>query len=657
MKMQHKLILAITLSVLIPTIIIASVSIYQAVEKSQENFVTSTQNEIRQIDNGFKLFFEQVKANAKYLAGNALVKGVPDDVTTYMGDKTMMDPLAGSPGEAAIFELYTEFGNTHEDLLYVYMGTPYGGFIQYPAEELGGYDPRQRPWYKQGMENPGVAGITDAYQGVTGGPMVSVMYQITNDFGQAVGVQSMDVSLSTLTDILQAIKLGESGYLILVDNTNTVLADSKSKANNFKKVNQINSPLYKELQQKLRPNATSNFSTEHLGEDVDVTTYYSKELGWHFIGIIDSSEIMAPARSMSMLIIVIALIIFVTFAILGWNQSRILVAPINVVAQGLKDIAEGKGDLTQRLNVKSNDETGQLADWFNQFLNSIHNLVLDIKNDSQLLADKSKQIGSVVDDIKNESHEQETAIQNSSQATSSMAETAQQVANNCSSTLEMVSNAETSAKEGTQIIGAMVKDVNKLSTTISESATAMKELENESSNITQILSVIRGIAEQTNLLALNAAIEAARAGEQGRGFAVVADEVRTLAKRSHDATEEIDTMLNNLVDKTRYVSGKMTTSLEQSEQATSQSSSANKSFEDISSAVGQIRDRLDEIAHSAEMQNRSSHQIDTNISGIGESVKGIAVSSDNMADNAKELMHLSTELNGLVGKFKVKNRK
>lgn len=654
MKMQQKLIVAIAVSVILPTLIIAIVSISKTTSQSKQNFITATQNEIRQIDNSFKLFFEQVKSNAKFLAAHPLVKSVPAETSTYFNEERMMDPLNAHPIEAEIFDLYRQFGSTHEELLYVYLGTPLGGFIQYPAEKIGNYDPRKRPWYQQGMSNPNQAGITDAYQGVTGGPMVSVMYSISDDSGRAIGVQSMDVSLTTLTDIVKSIKLGESGYLVLVDDNGVVLADSKTPRNNFKKVGDIASPFYEELSKRLRSSASSNFTTEHLDSDVQVTTYYSPTLKWHFIGIIDSSEILAPTVAMTVLITVLAAFMVAGFIFLGIWQAKRLVSPILVVSKGLKDIASGQGDLTQRLSVNSKDETGDLARWFNQFLDSIRSLVQDIKDDSQLLADKSKQIGDIVENIKDASHEQEKAIEDSSHGTSAMAQTSQEVATNCANTLEMVSNAETSAKEGTQIIGAMVKDVTRLSGTISESASAMKELENESSNITQILSVIRGIAEQTNLLALNAAIEAARAGEQGRGFAVVADEVRTLAKRSHDATEEIDTMLNNLVDKTRFVSGKMSSSLEQSEQATSQSTHANQSFEDISKAVAQIRTRLDEIANSAEVQNQSSQQIDNNIAEIGNSVTGIANSSDTLAANAKELMHLSSELNGLVGKFKVK---
>lgn len=651
--MQHKLIAAIAVAVILPTLIIAIVTVLKTITESSESFVKATQNEIRQVDNGFQLFFDQVKSNAKFLAGNPLVKNVPDETSTYMGEERMMDPLNAHPDEAAIYQLYTDFGTTHEELLYVYLGTPNGGFIQYPAENIGGYDPRKRPWYQMGLSNPGRAGITDAYQGVTGGPMVSVMYPINDGFGSFIGVQSMDVSLTTLTDILQSIKLGKTGYLILVDDQGTILADPKSPKNNFKKVTQVNTPLYKELARRINRPGVQSFTTEHLDVDVNVTTYHSKELRWHFIGVINSSEIMETAYGMIFLIIVLSILMVALFVGLGFFLTKRLMAPILTVSKGLKDIADGKGDLTQRLPVETKDETGQLAEWFNQFLNSIHNLVQDIKTDSQLLAEKSEQIGSIVDTIKDSSHESEGAIESSANSTSEMADTAQQVAQNCTSTLEMVSNAETSAKEGTQVIGTMVQDVQKLSSTIGDSASAMQELEDESSNITQILSVIRGIAEQTNLLALNAAIEAARAGEQGRGFAVVADEVRTLAKRSHDATEEIDTMLNNLIDKTRYVSDKMSSSLEQSEQATTQSSHANQSFVEINSAVAEIRDRLDEIARAAEQQHAGSQQIDNNISGISNSVAGIAQSSDSLAENAEELRHLSTELNGLVGRFKV----
>lgn len=654
MKMQYKLITAITIAVILPTLIIASVSISKSTSQSLENFVQSTENEIRQIENGFQLFFDQVKANAVFLANHPLVVQVPDNTTQYLGGETRMDLNSVHPTEAAIFNLYAQFGDSHPELLNVYLGSENGGFIQYPIETLGGYDPRKRPWYKQGKVSGDRAGITEAYQGVTGGPMVSVMYPIKSASGMLVGVQSMDVSLTTLTDLLKSIKLGETGYLILIDDNGTVLADPRTSSNNFKSVSELSSPLFKTIGQTLKINKNSHFTTEHLGEEVEVTMYHSPELGWHFAGVIHTDEIMEPAYNMSAFILIIALIMVALFVVLGILLSSKLVAPIENVSNGLKDIAQGEGDLTQRLNINSSDETGRLAKWFNQFLSSISNLVLDIKHNARSLADKSSQIEGVVDQIKTTSHQQASVIDDSAKSVSLMAQAASDVAENCSTTLEIVSNAEQSAESGSSIIGTMVTEVTKLSSTMTESASAMQELENESNNITNILGVIRGIAEQTNLLALNAAIEAARAGEQGRGFAVVADEVRTLAQRSHDATEEIESMLSKLTDKTRFVSNKMTLSLEQSHQATSQSQDANASFLAISDAVIEIKRRLDAIAESASYQHDNSQKVDQNIAGINHSVAQVAHASDMLATQAEELLSLSSNLNNHVGKFRVR---
>jgi len=654
MKMQYKIIFAIAIAVIFPTLIIALVSITSTISKSNESFINNTQNEIRQIDNGFQLFFEQVKAGSKFLAKQSIVKKVPENTQTYFGEARMMTSLQGVPEEANIFMLYKEYGDSHDELLYVYLGTENGGFIQYPPEKIGNYDPRKRPWYQMGKNRPDSAGITAAYQGVTGGPMVSVAYSIMGDNGELLGVQSMDVSLKTLTDILQSIKLGESGYLMLMDNTGSILADPVTPANNFKKVSDISSPLFEQLARTTKNNATANFETQHNGKNVTVTTYYSTELGWHFIGIIHSSEIAKPAYEMSGMIIVIALLMVGAFVLLGVWLSRRLVAPVEEVATGLRDIAQGEGDLTQRLQIDSNDESGKLAQWFNQFLTSISGLVLDIKDDSQQLARKSSDIGNIVAEIKSSSHAQDRVVRDSVQNISQMASAAQEVSDNCGDTLNIVSNTEAAATEGTSIIGTMVKDVSRLSETMTESASAMGELENESNNINNILGVIRGIAEQTNLLALNAAIEAARAGEQGRGFAVVADEVRTLAQRSHVATEEIEGMLEKLTDKTRFVSNKMTISLEQSQQAVSQSQQANEAFASISHSVEEIQTRLNEIAKTATQQLFDSQQVDGNVNEISGAIKQVVSASDELAGNAEELLNLSSDLNNLVGKFKVR---
>jgi len=651
MNMRSKLIATLTLTVILPILAIASLSISKTISSSSENFIQGTQNEIRQVDKGFQLFLQQVKNNALFLANNAMVKAAPAHTQNYLGQERMIDPSKGSKQEAAIFDLYTEFGLSHDELLYVYMGLSSGGFIQYPAEKLGGYDPRQRPWYKLATANPGKAMLTSAYQGVTGGPMVSVAAAIKNNQGQVIGAQSLDVTLSTLTDILNQVKLGESGYLLLIDETGTILADPNNPKNNFKQLKQLSSPLFEILRQT---QGNISFSTEHMGTEVDVTTYSSQVLGWRFVGIINTNEIMQPAYKMSGTIVLIALLMVAIFVGMGvWLANKIIL-PINTVAEGLKDIAQGQGDLTKRLEVVGNDEISQLARWFNQFLDSIHNLVLEIKTRAITLGETASESNTKIADIKTSSHQQENAIDNSATSIQQLAAKAEQISTDCNSSMQSVQDTETSAHAGNSTIASTVEQVNNLSASLGESATAIQLLEQESDNITQILSVIRGIAEQTNLLALNAAIEAARAGEQGRGFAVVADEVRTLAQRSRESTEEIDGVLNNLLEQTRIVSTKMTSSVDISTQAISQTQEARQSFDEISGSVESIKQKTAQIASAATEQFRTAENINTNISGISQSAHGVGNNADTLEQSSNQLVLLSAELNELVGRFKVK---
>jgi len=650
MNMRTKLIMMFALTVILPILAIATVSISETITRSSENFVERTQNEIRQVDNGFQLFFQQVKNSATFLANNSLVKKAPADTQSYLGAKKNMAPEQDSSAESDIFNLYKEFGQAHEELLFVYLGTPNGGFIQYPPEALEEYDPRKRPWYQLAIDNPGKANITSAYQGNSGGPMVSIAHSFTNAHGEFAGVQSVDVTLSTLTDILIDINLGETGYLILIDEAGTVLADPKNPKNNFKNINKLSSPLFKQLK---KSSGQVNFSTILNGKKIDVTTYFSKKLGWRFVGVIDSAEIMEPSYEMIATITFIALIMVAIFVALGIWMANKIVLPINKVADGLRYIAQGEGDLTKRLDVIGSDEIGQLAKWFNQFLDSINHLVVDIKSRAITLSETASNSSTQISEIKASSHQQEQSIEQAGSITSAMAAMAQTVSTDCRNTMDDIEHTERFSSQGNTIISASVEEVNQLSESLTESSQAMQLLEHESENITQILDVIRAIAEQTNLLALNAAIEAARAGEQGRGFAVVADEVRTLAQRSRESTEEIDSVLTNLIEQTRSVSQKMTHSVERSKASIEKTQQAHQSFDEIRSSVGQIKEKIAHIAQAADEQYHSSDSINQNISGISGSATGIANTADTLADGSNDLLTLSNELNDLVGRFKV----
>ncbi|MEC8326683.1 MAG: methyl-accepting chemotaxis protein [Pseudomonadota bacterium] len=651
MKMRTKLIAGFAITVIVPILAIAMLALSQAKSDGFTRFLATTHAEIRQVEKGFNLFFQQVKHNADFLAQANVVKSVPTDVTTYMGAEKSMDPLAAVAGEADIFTLYETFGKTHQELLFVYLGTEQGGFIQYPAEPLGNYDPRQRPWYKLAQSARGKTVITEPYQGVTGQAMVSVAKAISNDNGQFVGVQSLDVTLATLTDIVSSINIGETGYLILVDGSGTVLADPKNADNNFKAISELSSPIYTSLADNL---SSKSFTIETSNNTLEATTYFSDDLNWRFVAVIEQDEILQSASEMKVFIGIIALIMIALFVVVGVILANRIVYPIEKVSEGLKEIAQGEGDLSKRLDVIGNDEISQLAKWFNQFLSTINDLVKDINHKSQILNDAATVSGAKVTEIMNASHEQEGSSEEAAKGTATLADVAKQVSDDCTIAMSDIVQAENFADEGNNDVRLAVNEVTSLNDSLSESSQAMTQLEKESENITKILDVIRGIAEQTNLLALNAAIEAARAGEQGRGFAVVADEVRTLAKRSHESTEEIDKVLNSLIEQTRLMSDKMASSVTRSQDAIEKAEKAHNSFDDISSAVSKVKQLISQISDAAQSQYDAADEINRDITGISDSVKYTASSADELAEGSQQLVALSEDLRSLVNRFHVK---
>lgn len=651
MKMRTKLIAGFAITVIVPILAIAMLALSQAKSDGFTRFLATTHAEIRQVEKGFNLFFQQVKHNADFLAQANVVKNVPTDVTTYMGAEKSMDPLAAVAGEADIFTLYETFGKTHQELLFVYLGTEQGGFIQYPAEPLGNYDPRQRPWYKLAQSARGKTVITEPYQGVTGQAMVSVAKAISNDNGQFVGVQSLDVTLATLTDIVSSINIGETGYLILVDGSGTVLADPKNADNNFKAISELSSPIYTSLADNL---SSKSFTIETSNNTLEATTYFSDDLNWRFVAVIEQDEILQSASEMKVFIGIIALIMIALFVVVGVILANRIVYPIEKVSEGLKEIAQGEGGLSKRLDVIGNDEISQLAKWFNQFLSTINDLVKDINHKSQILNDAATVSGAKVTEIMNASHEQEGSSEEAAKGTATLADVAKQVSDDCTIAMSDIVQAENFADEGNNDVRLAVNEVTSLNDSLSESSQAMTQLEKESENITKILDVIRGIAEQTNLLALNAAIEAARAGEQGRGFAVVADEVRTLAKRSHESTEEIDKVLNSLIEQTRLMSDKMASSVTRSQGAIEKAEKAHNSFDDISSAVSKVKQLISQISDAAQSQYDAADEINRDITGISDSVKHTAGSADELAEGSQQLVALSEDLRSLVNRFHVK---
>jgi len=333
--------------------------------------------------------------------------------------------------------------------------------------------------------------------------------------------------------------------------------------------------------------------------------------------------------------------------------SRAIVSPLAETKAAMEDIASGNGDLTKRINVKGNDEIAQLANAFNHFASKIQEIVKEVSNITTRVASASERLTVVTDETRKGADRQQQETDEVAIAVNEMAASGQEVARNANSAAEAAHNADVAADNGRQVVGHTIEAIDSLAREVTEAGVVIDRVEKDSESIGGVLDVIKGIAEQTNLLALNAAIEAARAGEQGRGFAVVADEVRTLASRTQQSTAEIQTMIERLQSGTRDAVNVMDQSREMAEATVGQAAKAGTSLEEINSAVTTIKDLNSQIACSAEEQSAVAEEINQKVVRISDITDQTAAGAQQTSSASNELNQLAETLKLLVSQFKV----
>ena len=333
-------------------------------------------------------------------------------------------------------------------------------------------------------------------------------------------------------------------------------------------------------------------------------------------------------------------------------MNSIIIAPLTALALNLQQICSGEGDLRARLNAKGRSEFAWVASSFNSFVKKIAKTVDEISVTSEKLANASHKLATITQTTQKgvERQLQETTLVGN--AMKQMTSTVQEVARNAVKASEAAETAEQEATAGRNIVNDAVNRINGLASEVENAANVIHELENDSNSIGEVLGVIQGIAEQTNLLALNAAIEAARAGEQGRGFAVVADEVRTLASRTQNSTLEIQQTIERLQGRAKQAVSVMENGRKRAAASVEQAASAGGSITSISQRIDTINDMNNQIAHAAEEQTAVAEEINRNISNISHVTQETSVGAKDTAEACHELQELANKLRATVGSFR-----
>ncbi|GAA3912887.1 methyl-accepting chemotaxis protein [Litoribacillus peritrichatus] len=485
------------------------------------------------------------------------------------------------------------------------------------------WDARQRPWYGVAKAANGKAALTDPYADASTGEILISVVANFSDNGTFKGAFGGDLSLKTVSDAVNTINFGGAGYTFLLNANGTIISHPNNKLNGQK---------IAKLFTQDKPKLTTTLQTLDMDDQTALVSFHPlKNLqgtNWMIGVVVDKDIIMSDAYTIGTRALIAAILGVLISSVILFPVMTHVLKPLKQLHESLIEINRGEGDLTERLPITSNDEFGKVSEQFNIFISYLQEMIIEIKQLSSGVRDGSSLTNHAAQNASNNLQQLEELDQLAT-AMSEMSSTAHEVADNAQRGADSASSAQDAASHGSEVVAKTTGAINQLSSDMEEAVSTINNLAEYSSNIESILSVITGIAEQTNLLALNAAIEAARAGEQGRGFAVVADEVRALASRTQQSTEEIQNMINQLISGVKQAEQKINHSKTMANDTRDISSQANEALQAIRDRISEISDMNIQIAAAAEEQSATTEEINRNTTNIRDI-------SQIVADGAKE---------------------
>lgn len=517
-----------------------------------------------------------------------------------------------------------------------------------PSWNPANWDARKRPWYPLAKAHKRAI-LTEPYADSVSGELLISAVANFYDNGKFKGAFGGDLSLKTVSDAVNTLNFNHTGYAFILNKEGNIISHPQLDFNG------------KNVSDLIKGGESGfgvNLKPTELIDGTDVFTTYSPlsdlyGTDWYIGVVLEKHKVMSDVEKFGWIALISTIIAaLLCSAVLYYVVSQLLL-PLKALRESLQDINCGEGDLVKRLDINSNDEFGKVSEDFNQFLSYLQNLIKEVKSTSsqvRLNTDKTEDSSS---QAAQELNSQLSELDQLATAMSEMSATAHDVAGNAQSAAQKASEADDIAKNGVEIVDKTSASIAQLTTQMGSVVTTINELVNYSNNIESILTVITDIADQTNLLALNAAIEAARAGEQGRGFAVVADEVRTLASKTQESTEQIKGMISQLQVGVKNAESVILKSRENADETQQVAIQASTSLNEIRASIDAINGMNVQIATAAEEQSMTTKEINQNtqnIRNISQSVSDRAMSQEGLC---KVMVELTEQQEEALAKFKV----
>lgn len=529
------------------------------------------------------------------------------------------------------------------------LGSVEGKIHTYRLEE---YDPRTRPWYQGAVSERGTH-ITDLYQDASTDNMVVSIAVPFYRSGQLEGVLLGDLSLDQLFTKVSNIEF-HGGRALLIDSSHEILA-SYNPNQVGKTLTQFSSELDGlEGAMRTQPKGTVTYDLNGVSK---IGYFNQIDLGggktWQLLIAVSRDDVYKRLDEVVNNSIFTALLMtIIGCSIVVFVLSR-LYAPINRLKQVTKSLTAGDADLTQRLPVDGNDELAEISQSINTFISNLQHIVTELATASHEIQQDTQHAKTIVDNNNTvlQSHQTETELVAS--AVTEMSSTAEAVAQNATEAADLARNASTEVTQSRRLVDVTVHSMESLVEEVEVSSGHVNEMSQDTIKITTVLEVIQSIAEQTNLLALNAAIEAARAGEQGRGFAVVADEVRALAARTQDSTNEINEMLSRLNNGSELVVNTMDLTQVKCQETVSGTAEVIGAIGTMNDVIANIDSVNAQIATAAEEQRAVTEEISANINSIKDIADTLAGSGIEILTVTERIGDSNTKLNSIVQRFKI----
>jgi len=529
-----------------------------------------------------------------------------------------------------------------------YFGGADGVMFSVPTgNRAADYDPRARGWYKAATGAQQTI-VTEPYISASSGKLVITVATPVQRQGQMIGVAGADIDLSSISAIINSLNFGGHGHAFIVSADGKILIhpDSKLVLKNLADAYPNGVPKVSPGLKEIEVDAKKQFiSFTHVNG--------VPSADWYVALVLDQDtafSMLSEFRTSALIAMVIAVVIII--ALLSMLIS-FLMQPLLAMGRAMHDIAEGEGDLTKRLTIHGHDEFGALGLSFNRFVERIHTSIIEVSSATGQVNEVALRVVAASNSSMFNSDQQASRTSSVAAAINQLGAAAQEIAQNAALASQHSSDARSLAEDGQQVVDKTISAMQQLSAKISDSCGNIETLNSNTVNIGQILDVITSISQQTNLLALNAAIEAARAGEAGRGFAVVADEVRNLAHRTQDSAQQVQKMIEELQVGAQEAVTIMTDSQRQSESSVGIANQAGERLGSVTQRIGEIDGMNQSVATATEEQTAVVESINVDITEINtlnqEGVENLQATLRACSD----LEQQAVRLKHLVGSFRI----